>query len=344
LLKDKLTIIILSKDKHSALKKTINHWTNKGYHLLILHEAKKPIDLSKTDNSVVYVQSLDTFYERLQKIPEFLKTDYALISPDDEVFSDSSIKAGIKYLEENSDFSTVSGQTISISKYGNHVNYNLAYKNYVGYQTFKNDALGRAKESILNNSGAMGIGAPYRIMRRDLLIKFLNALSFLNPINCPYIYEVIAEIYQNLHGKVKFQNNVFWIRNWIIPSGKDFNRNYYYFQWWESPKYYKDRELLKNIISSQFKMLPLKNLDEILQISYEARKKSETAEQYRLASQRKLIKRIKSHYFLYKIIQRINFTFKPNTLENLFFELKVNKIEFESEEINELINCVIGSG
>lgn len=339
-----MTIIILSKDKHSALKKTINHWTNKGYNLVILHEAKKPIDLSKTDNSVVYVQSLDTFFERLQKIPEFLKTDYALISPDDEVFSDSSIKAGIKYLEENSDFSTVSGQTISISKYGNHVSCHLAYKNYVGYQTFNNDALGRTKESFVNNSGAMGIGAPYRIMRRDLLIKFLNALSSLNPIKCAYMYEVLVEIYQNLHGKVKFQNNVFWIRNWIIPAGNDFNRNYYYFQWWESPKYYRERELLKKIISTQFKMLPLKHLDEILQISYEARKKSETAEQYRLASQRKLIKRIKSHYFLYKIIQRINFTFKPNTLENLFFELKVNKIEFESEEINELINCVIGSG
>ena len=334
----------MSKDKHSALEKTINHWTNKGYNLVILHETKKPIYTSKTEDSVIYVQSVDSFYERLQQIPEFLKTDYALISPDDEVFSDSSIKAGIKYLEENLDFSTVSGQTIAISKYGNHFNYYLAYRNYVGYETFNNDALGRTKESIVKNSGAMGIGAPYRIMRCDLLLNFLNALSALTPVNCSYMYEVLAEIYQNLHGKVKFQNNVFWIRNWIIPANQDSNRNFYYFQWWESPRYYQDRELLKKIISTQFKMLTLKNVDEILQISYEARKKCETVEQHKLAAQRKLLKRIKSYCFSYRFIQRANFTFKPNTLNNLLLELKGNKIEFESEEIYELKNCIISTG
>ena len=334
----------MSKDKHSALEKTINHWSNKGYNLVILHETKKPIYISKTDDSVVYVQSLDSFFERLQKIPEFLKTDYALISPDDEVFSDSSIKAGIKYLEENLDFSTVSGQTISISKYGNHINYHLAYRNYVGYETFNDDALGRTKESIVKNSGAMGIGAPYRIMRCDLLLNFLNALSALTPVNCSYMYEVLAEIYQNLHGKVKFQNNVFWIRNWIIPANKNSNRNFYYFQWWESPQYHQDRELLKKIISTQFKMLTLKNVDEILQISYEARKKCETVEQHKLAAQRKLLKRIKGFCLSFGFIQRANFTFKPNTLKNLLLELKDNKIEFESEEIYELKNCIISAG
>jgi hypothetical protein len=334
----------LSKDKHSVLEKTINHWTNKGYNLVILHETKKPIYISKTDDKVIYVQSFDSFYERLQKIPEFLKTDYALISPDDEVFSDSSIKAGIKYLEENLDFSTVSGQTVSISKYGNHFNYHLAYRNYVGYETLNNDALGRIKESVVKNSGAMGVGAPYRIMRRDLLINFLNSLSAQNPMNCAYIYEVLAEIYQNLHGKVKFQNNVFWIRNWIIPANKDSNRNFYYFQWWESPQYYQDRELLKKIISAQFKMLALNNIDEILQISYESRKQREIAEQHKLVVQRKLLKRIKSYCLSYRLIQRINFTFKPNTLKNLLLELKDNKIEFESEEICELKNFIISAG
>ena len=158
------------------------------------------------------------------------------------------------------------------------------------------------------------------------------------------MYEVLAEIYQNLHGKVKFQNNVFWIRNWIIPANQDSNRNFYYFQWWESPRYYQDRELLKKIISTQFKMLTLKNVDEILQISYEARKKCETVEQHKLAAQRKLLKRIKSYCFSYRFIQRANFTFKPNTLNNLLLELKGNKIEFESEEIYELKNCIISTG
>ena len=334
----------MSKDKHSALEKTINHWTKKGYNLVILHETKKPIYISKTDDKVIYVQSLDSFFERVQKIPEFLKTDYALISPDDEVFSDSSIKAGIKYLEENLEFSTVSGQTVSISKYGNHFNYNLAYRNYVGYETLNNDALGRTKESVVKNSGAMGVGAPYRIMRCDLLLNFLNALSAQNPMNCAYMYEVFAEIYQNLHGKVKFQNNVFWIRNWIIPKNKDFDHNFYYFHWWESPQYYQDRELLKKTISMQYKILTQKNVDEILQISYEARKKREIVEQHKLAAQRKLLKRIKSHCFSYRLIQRVNFTFKPNTLKNLLLELKDNKIEFESEEIHELKNCVISAG
>lgn len=334
----------MSKDKHTELKKTINYWRDKGFNLVILHETEIPIYISKADDSVLYIQSLDSFYERLQKIPELLKTDYALISPDDEVFSESSINAGVKFLEENLDFSTISGQTISISKYGNHFDYNLVYRNYVGYETLKFDALGRTEESIDKNSEAMGIGAPYRIMRRDLLVNVLNALNALTPTNCVYLFEVLSEIYQNLHGKVKFQNNVFWVRNWIIPANKDLRRDFYYFQWWESSMYYQNRRDLKILISTQYKMLTSEKIDEILHISYEARKKRETMEQYKLQSQKKLLKRIKNYFFSYKLTQRLNLTFKPNVFENLLLELKDSGIEFESKEIFELKNHIVTAG
>ena len=337
----KLTIFILSKDKNLVLEKLLGYWKGSGFRLVVLHETKTPINISSQDSSVLYLPSCDPFLERIQKMSALVETDYVLISPDDEVFSISSINNGIRFLDENLDFSTISGQTVAVSKYGNHGSYFSIYRNYLGYETSSENSLSRVRESTGKTDGAMGIGAPYRIMRRALFTSYMEAIDELSPLNCSYLFEVLAEVYQNIHGKVKVQNELFWIRNWIIPSATDVNRNFYYFQWWESPTYSNERQILGRLICKQFNRLSPKDLDIILQIAYSSRKKTEMSEYKRLLFQERILIRLKRKLSRYRLIQRMNFLYKPNSLDNLQIQLDKNQIRYDKKELLELTKFVI---
>jgi hypothetical protein len=270
-----------------------------------------------------------------------IETDYVLISTDDEVFSIPSINKGIRFLDDNPDFGAISGQTVAVSKYANQYNYFSIYRNYLAYETSNEDSLSRMRESNEKTNGVMGIGAPYRIMRRSLFTSYMEAIEELSPLSCSYLLEVLAEVYQNIHGKVKILDDVFWIRNWIIPSATDTNRKFYYFQWWESPTYAKERQALARIICRQFSRLSPKDLDEILQIAYSSRKKVEMFECRRLSSQRKIMKKFKSQLSRYILIQRINFLYKSSSIDHLQIQLDKHQIQYDKNELLNLTNFVI---
>jgi hypothetical protein len=337
---NKLTIIILSKDKNLVLEKLIKFWSSNGFRLLVLHETRSPLNISSQDSSVLYFPSGDPLLERLRRISAFVETDYVLISPDDEVFSITSITNGIRFLDENPDFSTISGQCIAISKYGNQCSYSYIYSYYLGYETLTEDPLSRMRESSEKTDLAMGVGAPYRIMSRELFLNFMAAIEELSPLNCTYSFEVLAEVYQNIHGKVKIQNNLFWIRNWITPAASDTKRNFYYFQWWESPEYKLDRRILTSLICKQYPRLTLKDINVILNIAYQTRKKRELEEYMRLRIQQKKLSSIKKKITRIILIQKMNFLFKPNTLESLQIQLDKNQIQYNDEELLALTKLV----
>ena len=169
----KLTIFILSKDKNLVLKRLLEYWKDSGFRIVVLHETRNPINIYNQDSSVVYLPTCDPLLDRIQKMSGLVETDYVLISTDDEVFSITSIMDGINFLDENQEFSTVSGQTVAVSKYANQNNYLSVYRNYLGFETSSEDSVGRMRESIEKTNGVMGIGAPYRIMRRNLFTNYM---------------------------------------------------------------------------------------------------------------------------------------------------------------------------
>ena len=337
----KLTIFVLSKDKNLVLRKLLEYWKDSGFRLVVLHETENPMNILGQDSSVLYLPTCDPLLERIQKMSALIETEYVLISTDDEVFSIPSINKGIRFLDDNPDFSAISGQTVAVSKYANQNNYFSIYRNYLAYETSNEDSLGRMRESNEKTNGIMGIGAPYRIMRRSLFTSYMEAIDELSPLSCSYLLEVLAEVYQNIHGKVKILDDIFWVRNWIIPSATDTNRKFYYFQWWESPTYAKERQALARIICKQFSRLSPKDLDEILQIAYCSRKKVEMFEYRRLLSQRKILTRFKSKLSRYMLIQRMNFLYKPSSLDHLQMQLDKNQIRYDKKELLDLTNFVI---
>ena len=80
-------------------------------------------------------------------------------------------------MDENRDFSAIGGQTVAVSKYANKNNYSSIYRNYLGFETSSKYSLGRIRESFEKTNGIMGIGAPYRIMRKNLFTNYILCLK-----------------------------------------------------------------------------------------------------------------------------------------------------------------------
>lgn len=337
----KLTIFILSKDKNLVLNKLLEYWKNSGFKIVVLHETKTPINFYCQNSSVLYLPSCDPLLKRIQKMSALVETDYVLISPDDEVFSIPSIIEGIKFLDENPVFSTIGGQAVAVSKYANKNSYFSIYRNYLEFETSSEDSVGRMRESIEKTNGAMGIGAPYRIMRRTVFKSYMEAIHYLSPLSCVYIYEVLAEVYQHIHGRVKILDSVFWIRNWIIPASLEINRKFYYFQWWEDSLYASERQVLVNLLYKQFNELSPKDLDKILELAYSSRKKTELLEYARLMTQNNRLKKFKRRLSRFIFIQRMNFNYKSNSIYDLQKELENHKVRFDKKELLKLTNFVI---
>jgi len=337
----KLTVFILSKDKNLVLKRLLEYWKDSGFRIVVLHETRNPINIYDQDSSVVYLPTCDPLLDRIHKMSGLVETDYVLISTDDEVFSITSITDGIRFLDENQEFSTVSGQTVAVSRYANQNNYFIIYRNNLGFETSSEDSVNRMKESTEKSDGTMRIGAPYRIMKRELFNNYMEAIIELSPLKCNYLYEVLAEIYQHIHGKVKIQDNVFWIRNWIIPAATDTNRSFYYFQWWESPLHSNERHLLVKLLLKQYDGLSLGDVNEILQMAYIFRKKAEVLEYRRLLSQKKILKSFKHKMSRYTFIQKLNFLHESNSIDDLQKQLDEIQIRYDKKELLALTNFVI---
>ena len=322
----------------------LDYWGSTNFNLIALHETNDPLSFKEKNHKLKYLPSQDNFFERLIKLSQLINSEYVLLSPDDEIFSISSIYECLEFLDNNREFSAAAGQCVATWRYGNHECYNFAYSENIRYKTTKDSALDRVHESIDSNLGVIRIGAPYRIMRRQVFTNFLAALSRLQPVSCSYLYEVLAEIYQNIHGKVSILDNIFWYRNWItLPGVVNTPRDFYYFNWWESPQYGVERQKLKNTILEQYS-LKLNDISSILEFVYIARKKRETSEIMRLASRNKAAGILKDKFPSYQKFQKYNFLFRAHSLANLQTNLDNNQVKYKKQELKDLTKFISDIG
>ena len=341
MIKGDLTICVLAKEKNQSLELLINYWIDKSAKLIVLHETNTPLVLSTENSSVTYISTRETFFQRLTLLANIIDTKYVLISPDDELFTTSFINKGVDFLDFNEEYSAVGGQTAAVWKNSGRYNFGLIYKNNLNYQTNKNLPLERAFESIDESSGTLHLGAPYRIMRKQVFKNWVDALNKLQPFECAYLYEVLAEIYQTIHGKVKIDNSLFWIRNWMTISPNEFDKNNYYHQWWEASSEIQKREILVDTIHSQYRNLDAEQIMHLLQVFYLSRKITELFEIKRLQKLKLSSKRLIRNIGILHLLSFFRLYQKHRTILDLELELINEKVHFDPAEMSELFKVVI---
>ena len=206
-----------------------------------------------------YFPSDKSLSERFEVASKLIKTRYSIFSGDDELFLPSALKEMILLMEMDPALASCGGQALGMTQYKNRIIGNLAYGNLIDYRNDSPVLVNRVEYHTNYKGTGLPVGAFYRVMKTEIMVKVLDTIAKLGNISCVYVSEIIPDIYLTFFGKCIYTNEIFWIRNWINPSvnSGDFNRSLYFHEWWNSLEYLAEKE---NFIRLMFRSIPT-NLD-----------------------------------------------------------------------------------
>lgn len=251
----KLQVVIFSRNRHEQLIESLRYWHNCGIQTLVLHNTQERLESVDIPFSAEYIVHEGPFAERCEIASKLLKFDYFIIASDDERYLPTALNNMVAELEDSCELASVGGQAIGIMKSGLRYRTTLAYKSQVGYLNLASDFQTRINfhyEGGKNYSGAM-----YRVFRREHFKRFLILYSKFSDIETPYIFEVTSELFWTLIGPAKYVNEVFWVRNWIVPPVQtvDWNRKQYFYEWSQNPEHKDEFESWKRMVTDEFNAL-----------------------------------------------------------------------------------------
>jgi hypothetical protein len=250
-----LQVVIFSRNRHKQLIESLRYWDQCGIKTLVLHNTQDPLDSIDIPSTTEYLVHEGPFAERCEIASHNLKFKFFIIASDDERYLPTALSKMVRQLEDSPELASVGGQAIGIMTHGLRYRTTLAYRSQIRYQNSASDLQTRFDfhyESGQNYSGAM-----YRVFRRDQFRSFLLLVSKFSNISTPYIFEVTAELFWTLIGPSKYVDEVFWVRNWVVPPIQtgDWDRKQYFYEWSQNPKLEKEFESWKQMVIEEMEPL-----------------------------------------------------------------------------------------
>jgi glycosyltransferase domain-containing protein len=239
-----VTVVIMSRGRELELQKTLEYWAKVEISVLVLHNTQKPLQFLKEMPNLQYVVAEVPYGDRCGLVAHHLKTNYAILCSDDEIYVPSALASMKAILDENPELESVGGLTVAVGNYGPITTGNFTYSRMRQYSNQETSPQNRLNFHFRESSGYKN-GAIYRLMRKELMVKTMNLFFQVSSFSTPYIYEVTGEIFVNSQGKSIYIDEVYWLRNWINePVGhKNWDRKLYYKDWSTLEKY--DRQYLQ---------------------------------------------------------------------------------------------------
>ena len=236
-----ITVVILSRGREKALKRTLNHWESCNAQVIVLHNTQSPLSKDLFSQNIQYEVITEPFSARCGIVPELLKTQFAILGSDDEVYIHSALKSMEYALKVNPEIVSVGGRTMGVGKYGPMTYAAPAYQNMYGYRNISNDPIERIRYHFSPSFGYR-TGGMYRLMRAPVMATVMDSFSNMTPISTPYIFEISGEILINACGPSIYLPNVYWIRNWnneVVNDGT-WNRDLSFINWITIPQYHSE--------------------------------------------------------------------------------------------------------
>jgi glycosyltransferase domain-containing protein len=111
---ENLTICIFTRNRPNQLSNTTRYWGRLGVSVIILDASDQKFDF-EFDSNVTYLHTPGMPIEaRFIMFARLVKTRYILLSPDDDYFLPGGLEICLRYLEDNSDYSSVQGLRIRL--------------------------------------------------------------------------------------------------------------------------------------------------------------------------------------------------------------------------------------
>lgn len=274
-----VTVVILSRGREIELVKTLEYWSNFDISVLVLHNTEKPLQRIADMPNVRYVVAKLPYGERCGMVSEYLATEYAILSSDDEVYLPSALAEMKALLDNDRDLKSIGALTLAIGSYGPMTTGTFSYSKMLGYSNRAKTPLNRLNAHFSENGGYRN-GAIYRLMRKELMNSMMNLFAQISECSTPYIYEVTGEIFINASGESQYVDTIYWLRNWInSPVGHQNWDRKLYFKDWISRELYKSQYLKWKIILQEATKISSGDFHFALSKIVQLRKQSEEYEE-----------------------------------------------------------------
>lgn len=228
-----LSIVILSYNKKSWLKKSINYWSKFNVDLIIIDGSDEKLEninkLNTNDSCQLrYFHVLGSYYQRLLFASKLSLKKYILMSCDDEIHLIQGVLESIRFLEKNTNFVASIGRCLKISiDSKNKLKEEIIYKRFEKVNKIVN--VEEKSNRILSYFDEYICASYYSVIKSNLWKKNLNLICNLQ-LSSPYIYERLIELSNISQGRIFVHNKISWIRNGIIPPQiKSRSKSIY---WW----------------------------------------------------------------------------------------------------------------
>jgi len=324
---ENLQVVIFSRDRHKQLIESLRYWNQCGIQTLVLHNTQDPLSTADIPSTTEYIIHRGPFADRCEIASRNLKFKFFIIASDDELYLPTALSKMVEVLGESPDLASVGGQAIGIMSHGLRYRSTLAYKSQIHYRNLATEFQKRFEfhyESGQNYSGAM-----YRVFRRDEFRRFLLLVSRFSDISTPYIFEVTAELFWTLIGPAKYVDEVFWVRNWVVPPIQtgDWDRKKYFYEWSQDPKFEKEFESWKQMVAEEFEPINI-NTDIFTKITSH-RMKIEQNEQAKNQENKK-----RKHAKMKKLVREASSIFRQKyQTKELYSELSRLGVGVRKEEL-----------
>jgi glycosyltransferase domain-containing protein len=294
---DKLTVIILSKERKELLGHTLSFWNGLGCQVIVVHDSSKVLEVSNFGDHIRYINTPHSIFKRLAIAVPLVNTPYAVIANDDEIYLPNALDQIVSHLELNAELHSCAGQALAYNWVGRRLLGLPLYPFLLNYSNTSDSGKHRVSK-IIQAGNWMDLLA---VHRTTSFKKIALATSKFEGFSTPYMYEVMFSIFSNLLGKSERLNLLFWGRNWYEPyhfiKGK-WDRKITWQNWYSQDSFESERIRwrgeLENCLIELNNDISVQNLENFKWLEEEFKKSFENRHTPRETNGTKLISWIKT--------------------------------------------------
>ena len=197
-MKNTLTIIIPTHERHTLLERSIHYYTLMNVSVLIVDSSPMPLTVKLPEN-IDYLHLAEFFFgDKIYYALDKIDTPYACLCADDDFLTENGLYEGLNFLENHEDYESVHGQYINFDP-ADLKNINPMYIDCINHKNDSNDISERLKDCFK---------APYiYALHRTKNLK--HCLEITLGLPAPTLVEMCIPLVSLLLGKQKTLP-IFW--------------------------------------------------------------------------------------------------------------------------------------
>lgn len=239
---DKITIVIMSYNRHIYLKRTIQYWSNYNVKILVLDGSDiKFDDPCLLLKNIKYVHNKEGYYNRLLSSVHYIDTEFMILGCDDEFYLPSALSTCIDFLTKEDSYSCCGGRAVGFFTLNKIVFGAEQYPKLKDLCLDDDNALNRIERHFSNYVPAHN----YSVIRSNKWKEISNHI-FKKEYKFFASLELQIEFLVMFSGKSKIIPQLMWMRNVEVPPSRKSNptafSNMQIVEWWYDKKFNEEKK------------------------------------------------------------------------------------------------------